>query len=65
MKAKLIAINWVLSFMGLCVDTEQSPLWAVLLMYGWFAGSSLLLKYADKRGWMNDIVKHYKMDEYE
>ena len=57
MKAKLILINWILSFTGLCIDTERSPLWAVLLMVGWFAGSSLLLKYADRRGWMNDIRK--------
>jgi hypothetical protein len=63
MKAKLILINWALSFMGLCIDTERSPLWAVLLMVAWFAGSSLLLKYADKKGWMNEIVKRYKIDE--
>jgi hypothetical protein len=63
MKAKLILINWGLSFTGLCIDTERSPLWAVLLMVGWFAGSSLLLKYADKKGWMNKIVKRYKIDE--
>jgi len=63
MKAKLILINWGLSFMGLCVDTERSPMWAVLLMLGWFAGSSLLLVYADRRGWMNGIRKQFKMDE--
>jgi len=63
MKAKLILTNWALSFMGLCIDTERSPLWAVLLMFGWFAGSSLLLWYADRRGWMNGIRKRFKMDE--
>jgi hypothetical protein len=63
MKAKLILINWMLSFMSLCIDTERSPLWAVLLVAAWFAGSSLLLKYADRRGWMNDICKRLKMDE--
>jgi hypothetical protein len=52
MKAKLILINWGLSLCGLCIDTEQSPLWVVLLMVAWFAGSSLLLNYADKHGWM-------------
>jgi hypothetical protein len=57
MKAYLISINWALSFCGLCVDTENSPLWAVLLMVAWFAGSCLLLKYADKRGWMDKIMK--------
>ena len=63
MKAKLILINWLLSIMGLCIDTERSPLWAFLLMVAWFAGSSLLLRFADRRGWMNDIRKRYKMDE--
>ena len=60
MKAKLILINWALSFMGLCVDTEKSPLWAVLVMFSWFAVSSLLLIYADKHGWMDNIRKHLK-----
>jgi hypothetical protein len=63
MKAKLILINWALSFMGLCIDTEASPFWVVLLCFGWFAGSCFLLKYADKRGWMDKIVKRYKLDE--
>jgi hypothetical protein len=63
MKAKIILVNWCLSFFGLCIDTERSPLWAVLLMVAWFVGSSLLLKYADKRGWMNEIIKRYKLDE--
>jgi hypothetical protein len=63
MKAKLILINWCLSVMGLCIDTEHSPLWAVLVVVAWFLLSSLLLKYADKKGWMNEIVKRYKLDE--
>jgi len=62
MKAKLILVNWCLSFFGLCIDTEHSPLWAVLIMVGWFCLSTLLLKYADKKGWMNEIVKRFKMD---
>lgn len=62
MKSTLILINWGLSFMGLCIDTECSPLWAVLLMVGWFIGSTLLLNYADKKGWMDVIVKRFKMD---
>mgnify|MGYP005972873829 CR=1 FL=1 len=55
MKAKIILINWCLSFVGLSIDTECSPLWAVLVMVAWFFLSSLLLKYADKKGWMNNI----------
>lgn len=55
MKAKIILINWCLSFVGLSIGTERSPLWAVLVMVAWFFLSSLLLKYADKKGWMNNI----------
>jgi hypothetical protein len=64
MKAKLILLNWVLSLCTVgCVAVEDSPLWAVLLLLAWFALSSLLLKYADRRGWMTEIVKRYKLDE--
>lgn len=49
MKAKIILINWCLSFVGLSIDTERSPLWAVLVMVAWFFLSSFLLKYADKK----------------
>jgi len=63
MKAKLILINWCLSFCGLSIDTERSPLWAVLIMVAWFVAATLLLKNADKHGWMNEIVKRYKLDE--
>jgi hypothetical protein len=63
MKAKLILFNWCLSFLGLSIDTERSPLWAVLIMVGYFVLSTLLLKYADKKGWMNEIVERYKLNE--
>ena len=62
MKAKFIIINWSLSFFGLSVDTCHSPFWAVMVMIAWFIGSSLLLIYADKRGWLNDICKEDKID---
>ena len=63
MKAKLILINWCLSFCGLCIDTEAAPLWAALIAVGWFILSSLLLKYAGKKGWLKEIVKRYQLDE--
>jgi len=63
MKAKLICINWMLSFCGLSIDTEHSPLRAVLLIVAWFTGSTFLLWYAGKRGWMDEIIKRYKLDE--
>ena len=53
MRAKLILTNWTLSLMGLSIDTESSPTWAWILMLGWFASSTLLLKYAIGRGWVN------------
>ena len=57
MKAKLILINWALSFIGLSIDTEHSLLWAVLTVAAWFLGSTLLFKYASERGWLDDIQK--------
>jgi len=63
MKAKLIVINWTVSFMGLCIDTEHSPLWAVTVAVIWFAASSLLLKYAARKGWTDKIVKHCNTNE--
>jgi hypothetical protein len=63
MKAYLILINWILSFCGLCIDAENSPLWAVLIMAAWFVASCFLLRWADKRGWMKNIVERFKLDE--
>jgi hypothetical protein len=63
MRAKLILINWSLSFFGLCIDTERAPLWVVLTAVAWFFLSTLLLKHADGKGWMKEIVKRYKLDE--
>jgi len=63
MKAILILLNWCLSLCGLSIDTERSPFWAVMLMVAWFGASTLLLKYAFKKGWMNDIIKRFKFDE--
>lgn len=56
MKGKIIILNWVLSFMGLSIDTEASPIWACLVALAWFAGSSLLLIYANKRGMVKGII---------
>ena len=52
-----ILLNWSLSFFGLSVDTCHSPMWAVMVMVGWFCGSSLLVIYANKRGWLNGVCK--------
>ena len=63
MKAYFIVWNWALSFVGLGVDTERTPLMLCLVMYGWFIGSTLLLNYADRKGWMDKVLKRFKLDE--
>ena len=62
MKAKFILINWSLSFFGLSVDTCHSPMWAVMVMVAWFCCSSLLVIYANKRGWLNGVCKEENID---
>jgi hypothetical protein len=49
MKAKLILINWVLSFAGLWF---VEPFWATMCGAGWFILSCWLLIIADRKGWM-------------
>jgi len=64
MKAKLTLINWLLSFMAVgCLDMDHPSLVGIFVIIAWFAGSTLLLRYADKRGWMKEITKRYKLDE--
>jgi hypothetical protein len=54
MKAKhFILTNWMLSLVGLSVDTEATPLWGVMLMFAWFIISSILLIHADRKGLMS------------
>jgi len=38
-------------------------MWAVLVVVAWFCAATLLLKYADRRGWMDEVVKRFKLDE--
>ena len=64
MKAKLILINWLLSFLAVCsLDLDRSSMTGILVILAWFAGSSLLLRYADKRGWMDKIIKRFNFYE--
>ena len=63
MRAYLIIGNWVISFVGLGVDTERTPLLVCLLMVVWFAGSTLLLNYADRKGWLDQVMKRFGLDE--
>lgn len=54
-KAIGITLNWVLSFFGLCIDTETAPMWAVLVVLAWFAGSCLLMRWADRKGMFKQL----------
>lgn len=58
MKTKLILINWILSFMGLSIDTENSSLIAVMIVFSWFMVSTLLLVRAQKRGDLKRFEKN-------
>ena len=62
MKGKLVLINWMMSFMGLSIDLDRSPMWAVWFVVGWFGGATLLLKRAERKGWMKQFEKPVKAD---
>lgn len=63
MKAKLILINFIASWFGLSIDTENSPLWACLIAVVWFIVSGMLFLHATRRGYFRDIEKRFKTDE--
>jgi hypothetical protein len=54
MRAKLILINWVLSFVGLMI---VGPFWATMCGMGWSILSCWLLIIADRKGWMREFWK--------
>ena len=58
MKTKLILINWILSFIGLSIDTENSSLVAVMIVFLWFMVSTILLVRAQKRGDLKRFEKN-------
>jgi hypothetical protein len=56
MKAKTILTNWALSLFALIsIDADHSRLGVSLAVAGWFCVSCILLKYADRKGWMGFI----------
>ena len=63
MKAKLILVNWVFSFIGLMAANEYNPLWIALVGFGWFCVASLILIRADRKGVMDKLSKQLKIDE--
>lgn len=63
MKAYAILINWALSFMALSIDTEHSSFVAVMVVFAWFAISTIILVRAHGRGKFQKIEKRFKIDE--
>lgn len=63
MKAKLILLNFIVSWFGLSIDTEYSPLWASLLAVIWFLVSGVLFLRATRRGDYREIEKRFKINE--
>ena len=63
MKVKLILINFIVSWFGLSIDTEYSPLWACLVAVVWFLVSSILFLRAARRGDFRNIEKRFKINE--
>jgi hypothetical protein len=63
MKAKLILINFIVSWFGLAIDTEHSPLWASMTAIAWFLMSGWLFLRASKRGDYKKIENRFKIDE--
>lgn len=63
MKDYFILINWILSFMALSIDTEESSLMAVMIVFAWFATSSIILIRAQRSGTLRKIEKRFKIDE--
>jgi hypothetical protein len=63
MKAKLILMNFIVSWFGLSIDTEYSPLWACLIAVAWFLISGALFLRASHRGDYRKIEKQFKIDE--
>ena len=57
MKAYILIFNWVLSLCALSVNTDATPLMAVLGIVAWFCISTLLVVRADKKGVFNKVYK--------
>ena len=60
MKAKLILLNWVCSWIGIAIS---APFWAVIVGAGWFMISTYLFTRAAKSGAYKAIEKRFKIDE--
>lgn len=63
MKSNIILINWIFSFIALCIDTEKSSLLAVMIIFTWFLVSTIFFIRAQKRGMFRKIEKKFRIDE--
>lgn len=54
MKAKLILINWALSFFGLGMESVDGGVLWTLIGFSWFMISTIILIKADKKGILNN-----------
>jgi hypothetical protein len=58
MKSLLIILNWLLAFASMSIDTELSPLWAVVSCVVWFGMATwLLVKYASPTDAQQALLK--------
>lgn len=62
MKATLTLINFALSFLGLCVDTQNGSIIIPLLGWAWFCTSCYILYRADKSGTMDKVKEKFDFD---
>jgi hypothetical protein len=58
MKSLLICFNFILAFLAMSIDTELSPLWAVVCVVAWMCIAAwLLVQYASPIDALRGLVK--------
>lgn len=62
MKSILILINFVLSFLGLCIDTSTGSILPPIIGLVWFCLSCYILIRADKAGTMDKLKEKLNYD---
>lgn len=62
MKALLIKVNLLISFLGLNIDPDHSSLVAVIIFVAYFIASASLFIYAQNNGWLNQSPKNTKIN---
>ena len=57
MKSLLIIFNLLCAFCALSIDTERSPLWAVIAVLAWLAIGAYLLKFVSPTEALRALVR--------